>query len=153
MHFWGRKRKNTNIDREDERFELFNVGQRPSGTILMMRSKDQQIILGGQARLPKELFSEETLQVVVELNPAKNEVIAVACTPSLPVIEDWLRQLMIGMNIETGIHDLRKTIENRLHHKSKKSVLAAITDLARVYDEYRSGGPAPQSRRLDGLKW
>lgn len=119
----------------------------------MNRSKGQRVILGGQARLPKELFAEETLQVVVELDPAKNEVIAVGCTPSVPMIEGLLRQLMIGMNLETGIHDLRKSIERRLHYKGARAILAAVTDLARVYDEYRRGGNAPQSKRLDGFKW
>ena len=55
-----------------------------------MLNRKTSLILGGQARLPKELSAGEVFQVAVELDPAGNKVLAVSCGPcvsfqSLPI--------------------------------------------------------------------
>ena len=118
-----------------------------------MEPKGRTLVLGGQARLPKELSSGEVFQVVVELDPDTVEVLEVSFAPCLPVIEKMLRQLMIGMNLETGVNDLLNEIEQRLHHKSKKAVMTAIKDLVREYREYMYRPSKPPENRLEGFQW
>ena len=118
-----------------------------------MKPKGRILVLGGQARLPKELSAGEVFQVVVELDPATVEVLEVSFAPCLPVIEKMLRQLMIGMNLETDVNDLLDEIEQRLHHKSKKAVMTAIKDLFREYREYKYRASKPPEKRLEGFQW
>jgi hypothetical protein len=96
-------------------------------------------VVGGLARLPKELSSGEALQVVVELDADTGKVMEASLTPSMPVIEKLLRELLIGMDLETGVNDFMEAVERRLHHRSKKAVLAAVRDLVMAYREGRYG--------------
>lgn len=105
------------------------------------------LILGGQARLPKELSTGTVLQVVVELDVERNEVLDVNCAPCVPLIEQFLKQSMTGMNLEQDTDTLLEAIEKRLVHRSKKAVSTAVKDLVREYREYKHGPPPGQERR------
>jgi hypothetical protein len=118
-----------------------------------MESKERTLIIGGQARLPKELSVGEVFQVVVELDPTKVEVLDVSFTPCVPVIEKMLRQLMIGMKLETDLNQVLDEIEQRLHHKSKKAVMTAIKDLVREYREYQFRKTQKPGNRLEGYQF
>jgi len=100
-------------------------------------SPKRTIVLGGQARLPKELSTGEVFQIVVELDLATGEVIDASFGPCLPVVEKMLKHYMMGINLETETPDVLKVIEQRLSHKSRKAILTAIKDLLREYREYQ----------------
>lgn len=112
-----------------------------------MGSNRPTLILGGQARLPKELSTGTVFQLVVELDFERNEVLDVNCAPCLPLIERFLKQAMTGMNLEEDMETLLEGIEKRLIHRSKKAVSTAIKDLVREYREYKHGPTPGQERR------
>ncbi len=118
-----------------------------------MQTKKHTLILGGQARLPKEISTGQVFQVVVELDPEENRVIRASFAPCPSVIEDFLKQMIIGVNLETQLNDVLVAVEQRLQLRSKKAVLTAIKDLDRAYREYRYGSPRSQNERLDVFKW
>jgi hypothetical protein len=111
-----------------------------------MGSNRPTLILGGQARLPKELSTGTVLQIVVELDVERNRVLDVNCSPCIPLIEEFLKQSMSGMNLEQDMETLLEAIEKRLVHRSKKAVGTAVKDLVREYREYKHG-PAPGQER------
>ena len=106
-----------------------------------MERKRSTLFVGGQARLPKELSMGEVFQVIVELDPDTAKVIQASCHPCPPMIENFLRELMVGMNLETEADHLLEVIQQRLYHKSQKAILAAIRDLIREYKESQKGIP------------
>ncbi len=101
-----------------------------------MKSDVNTLIVGGQARLPKELSTGEVFQVVVELDQNTNKVLEASFSPCLPVIEKMLRQQMIGMSLDAEEHHILESIEQRLHHRNKRAVITAIKDLVREYKEF-----------------
>ena len=102
-----------------------------------MDSAIETLMIGGQARLPKELSLGEVFQTVVELDPSTNEVLDASFSPCSPIIERMLKQMMIGINLTTEVAGLLDTIEKRLHHRNKKAVITSIKDMAREYREYQ----------------
>ena len=57
-----------------------------------MVSEKPTMIVGGQARLPRELSSGGTvLQVVIKLDPTKGEVLEISCSPCVPLIDKLLK--------------------------------------------------------------
>lgn len=97
------------------------------------------VILGGFARLPKGLFSEETFQVIVELDSQNQEILDFSCIPHSRLIDQLLRDLLVGevFNLDWNMNKILGEIENDLHLKAKKAIVAAVRDLGRVYLEYR----------------
>ncbi len=113
-----------------------------------MASGRPTLVLGGQARLPKDLSTGILLQVVVELDPDRNEVLDACCSPCVPIIERLLKQLIVGINLETEIDVVLEGIEKRLHHRSKKAVSTAVKDLLREYKEYNYQASKPEEKRM-----
>jgi len=101
-----------------------------------MASEKETLVLGGQARLPKELSTGEVFQIVVEMNPETKEIFEVSCGPCVPIIEKFVREVLIGVNLEVDLNDILEVVDRRLHHRSKKAVSTAIKDLVREIREY-----------------
>ena len=93
-------------------------------------------IFGGQARLPKELSAVEVFQVIAHVEVSTGKVVEVDFVPCPPLIIGMLKQMMVGMSLQTDVNDLLVQIEQRLFHKSKKAVITAIKDLVREYREF-----------------
>lgn len=97
------------------------------------------IVLGGTSHLPKELSEGECLQITVLVDKDKLTVRDLNCTHCPRLIEDLLKQLMIGMHLEKDLEMLLSSINSRVHYRGKKAVLAAIRELMLVYREFRDG--------------
>lgn len=111
-----------------------------------MKNAGNTIIIGGVSRLPKELSQGESLQAVVELESDTGKVVQVSFTPSPPIIEKMLSDIMIGMKLEEDGEKMVESIRVRLHHRSQKAYMAAIRDLIREYNEFKYGSPkGPQA--------
>jgi len=93
-------------------------------------------IFGGQARLPKELSAVEVFQVIAHVDVPTGKVVEVDFMPCPPLIIGMLKQMMVGMSLQSDANDLLLQIEQRFFHKSKKAVITAIKDLVREYREY-----------------
>jgi hypothetical protein len=102
-----------------------------------MKSDKQTIILGGISRLPRDLSSGESFQIIVELDPDQGKVLEVSCSPCPPVVQNLLRELLIGMKLETEVEYLLHAIDRRVILKSKKAIIAAIRDLVKQYVEQK----------------
>jgi hypothetical protein len=102
-----------------------------------MSSTTNTLIVGGQARLPKELSTEEVFQVVVEVERDTHKVLEASFSPCLPVIEKMLRALMIGVRLDTEAMNILETLEQGLYHRNKRAIMTAIKDLVREYKEYQ----------------
>jgi len=102
-----------------------------------MVAEFRTLVIGGQARLPKELSPTEVFQVVVELNVERGEIVDCSFKPCLPTIEKILKKIMIGANLEKQGGEILEAVEKQLYHRSKKAVISAIKDLFREYREYR----------------
>ena len=118
-----------------------------------MASEKATLVLGGQARLPKELSTGEVFQIVVEMNPETNEILEVSCGPCVPIIEKFVRELLIGVNLEADLSDLLEAVDKRLHHRSKKAVSTAVKDLVREFREYKYRDTKQKDRRLEEFQW
>ena len=101
-----------------------------------MNHNAETFIFGGQARLPKELSAVEVFQVIAHVEVPTGKVIEVDFMPCPSLIIGMLKQMMVGMSLQTDVSDLLVQIEQRLFHKSKKAAITAIKDLAREYREY-----------------
>ena len=101
------------------------------------QSKKTTLILGGQSRLPKELSAGEVFQVIVEVELDTGDVIEASFGPCLPIIREFLRQLIVGISLKTEVNKIMEVIDRRVHHRSKKAILAAIKDVLREYKEYQ----------------
>ncbi len=111
-----------------------------------MNRKGNTLIIGGQSRLPKDLSQGESLQVIVELDTETGQILDVSFGPCLPMIQNFLRDFMIGINLEADAENLLEVIRQRFHHRSQKAFIAAIRDLLREYNEFKYGVPkGPQS--------
>ena len=108
-----------------------------------MQTKERTLIVGGQARLPKELSEAEVLQVIAEVEAATGKVLAMEIVPSAPLILEMLRQMIVGVSLKNDIHGLLQEIEQRLFHRSKKAVIVAVKDMAREYRESQAPKPIP----------
>lgn len=102
-----------------------------------MKFDANTLIVGGQARLPKELSTGEVFQVVVEVDRDTSKVLEASFSPCLPVIEKMLRQELIGVSLDTEASSILETIEKRLYHRNKRAVITAVKDVVREYKEYR----------------
>lgn len=108
-----------------------------------MQTKERTLIVGGQARLPKELTEAEVLQVMAEVDAATGKVLAVDIVPYAPLILEMLKQLLVGVSLRDDMHSLLQEIEQRLFHRSKKAVIVAVKDMAREYRESQAPKPIP----------
>jgi hypothetical protein len=108
------------------------------------------LVVGGQARLPKELASGGVFQLVVELDPKKGEIIEMSCAPCLPVVEKVLRELLVGIKLETEHDIVLEGIERRIIHRGKKAMSTAVKDLVREYREYKYQFSKSAESRTDG---
>ncbi|HEY5648340.1 MAG TPA: DUF3870 domain-containing protein [Nitrospiria bacterium] len=108
---------------------------------------DKRIVVGGQARLPKELFLGEVFQVIAEVEPESGEVVEIDFIPSSPLISRKLEQWIKGVSLTGDLGPLLQVIETRFLHKAKKAVMTAVKDLGREFKEAKTrnpvqGGPA-----------
>jgi hypothetical protein len=108
-----------------------------------MPTKERTLIIGGQARLPKELTEAEVLQVISEVEETTAKVLAVEMVPNSPLILEMLKQLLVGVSLKNDMHPLLLEIEQRLFHRAKKAVIVAVKDMAREYRESRLPKPVP----------
>ena len=102
-----------------------------------MEKMRQTVVIGGQSRLPQDLFPDRVLQLVVELEETSGNIKDVAFIPPLPVVQNLVLKQMNGMNIVLDLAETIKMIEERVHHRSRKAIIAAIRDLLREYRELR----------------
>jgi hypothetical protein len=102
-----------------------------------VKSDKRTTILGGISRLPRELSSGESFQVILELDPDQGKVLEASCSPCPPVVENFLRGLFIGTKLETEVEYLLHAIDQRVILKSKKAILAAVRDLVKQYEEQK----------------
>jgi hypothetical protein len=118
----------------------------------MIEFKNQTLVIGGQSKLPRELFGQEILQMEVELDIQDGQIIEISVTPSLPVVDRFLRKRMIGLHLESEIETARSTIQKELIFRGRKAILSALSDIVRQYGEYeRPLASAPENQSDSGL--
>ena len=103
-----------------------------------MQSKYKTMLVGGQARLPKELDEAEVLHVIAELDVATGKVLEVEIIPCPALIASLLRPILIGFSLRDDLSAVLHEIEQRLFHKCKKAVMVAIRDMVWEYRESQS---------------
>ena len=108
-----------------------------------MQPKERTLIVGGQARLPKELTEAEVFQVIAEVDEGTGKVLEIEIDPSSPLILEMLKQLLVGMSLKNDVHALLQEIDQRLFHRAKKAVIVAVKDMAREYRESQAPKPPP----------
>ena len=118
-----------------------------------MSSEKETLVLGGQARLPKELSTGEVFQIVVEMNLKTGEISEVSCGPCVSIIEKFVKELLTGVSLETDLNKVLEEVDKRLHHRSKKAVSTAIKDLLRELREFKNRDTKQQDRHLEGFQW
>jgi hypothetical protein len=100
-----------------------------------MPPKERTLIVGGQARLPKEITEAEVFQVIAEVDEGTGKVLAVEIAPNSPLILEMLKQMLVGISLRNGVANLLAEIDQRLFHRAKKAVIVAVKDMAREYRE------------------
>lgn len=108
-----------------------------------MQPKERTLIVGGQARLPKELTEAEVFQVIAEVDEGTGKVLAVEIAPGAPLILEMLKQMLVGVSLKNDLHELLQEIDLRLFHRAKKAVIVAVKDMAREYRESQVPKPPP----------
>ena len=108
-----------------------------------MQTKERTLIVGGQARLPKELTEAEVFQVISEVEAATGKVLEIEISPVSPLILELLKHLLVGVSLKNDVHALLQEIEQRLFHRAKKAVIVATKDMAREYRESQAPKPIP----------
>jgi hypothetical protein len=108
-----------------------------------VQSKNKILLIGGQARLPKELVEAGVLQVIAEVDVPTGKVLEVEIIPCPALIAGMLRPMLVGLSLRNDVSALLNEIEQRLFHKSKKAVMVAIRDVVWEYRESQSPKPPP----------
>ncbi|MBI3995349.1 MAG: DUF3870 domain-containing protein [Nitrospirae bacterium] len=108
-----------------------------------MLSKEKILIIGGMARLPKEISEAEVFQVIAEVDAENAKVLGVEISPSSPLILEMLKQILVGVSLRDDAHALLQEIELRLFHRAKKAVIVAVKDMVREYRESQAPKPPP----------
>jgi hypothetical protein len=108
-----------------------------------MQTKERTLIIGGQARLPKEITEAEVFQVIAEVDEATGKVLEVEIAPCAPLILELLKHLLVGVSLKNDVHELLQEIERRLFHRAKKAVIVAVKDMTREYRESQAPKPLP----------
>ncbi len=110
-----------------------------------MQLKERTLIIGGTARLPKEITEAEVFQVIAEVDAATGKVLGIDIAPGSPLILEMLKQMMVGMSLREDVNDLLQEIEQRLFHRAKKAVIVAVKDMVREYRESQAPKSPPPS--------
>jgi hypothetical protein len=112
-----------------------------------MESKNRSIVIVGQARLPRGLFEQEILQLIVELDSGDGRIMEMAVTPSLPLVEKFLRRQMIGLHLVSGTPSLIRYVQEGLIYRGSKAILAAMTDVVRKHGDFLQALAIPRGDR------
>lgn len=109
-----------------------------------MVKENKRIIIGGQARLPKDLSSGEVFQVVAEVDRESGKILEIEFSPAFPLLSKKLREWILGVSLAEDLGPVLQMIETGLYHKAKKAVLTAVKDLAREFRESKSREKIPE---------
>lgn len=96
------------------------------------------MVIGGQARLPKELSEHAVLIILAKVAVQTGEILEVECSPSLDLVHGVLREAALGKKVPEDLELILNEIEGRLIFKGKRAILTAIKDLFREFHEHNS---------------
>jgi len=114
-----------------------------------MPTKERTLIVGGQARLPKDITEAEVFQVMAEVEAGTGKVLEIEIAPGSPLILEMLKNLLVGVSLKNEMQELLQEIDRRLFHRAKKAVAVAVKDMAREYRESQAPKPLYPPSTLD----
>lgn len=95
------------------------------------------ILVGGQARLPKELSENVVLLVMAILEKSTGKILEVECIPCMNLIQKLLADILLGKNIPEDLETILNELDDRLIYKGKRALMTAIKDLTREYQDQK----------------
>ncbi|HEY5648015.1 MAG TPA: DUF3870 domain-containing protein [Nitrospiria bacterium] len=102
-----------------------------------MAERKNTIVVGGQARLPKELSDNIVLTVLAKMETATGKILEVECLPCMKLVQDLLGDVVLGRNIPDDLDAILNELEKRLIFKGKRALMTAMKDLAREFQEQK----------------
>lgn len=97
------------------------------------------LIFSGISRLPENVTAKHVfgyLSVELEVDPVDYKIVDASCTLLPSLGEKILINALVGYQIEEGIKNAIKEIENRFYSTTKRAVIAAIEDAYKKYMDY-----------------
>ena len=93
------------------------------------------VLVGGQSRLPKDQGPNAIFEAMLQVDLHTGKVLEASFGPCLPVTNEFVKRLVMGMSIKTDLEEIVTALELRLSSRIKKAIMAAIRDAARNYEE------------------
>ncbi len=103
-----------------------------------MADTKRTMVIGGQARLPKELSENAVLILLAKVDVQTGKIQDVECSPSLDLVHGLFREAALGKKIPDDLEAILSEIDSRLVFKGKKAILTAIKDLSREFQEFKA---------------
>ena len=100
------------------------------------------VIFSAYAKLPVGITAYEAhkvIGVIVVIDVHTGIVLQAECTLATKVANDFMAQLLIGYNFDTGLEPLYNMIDKHHQGSSKKAVLTAVRMLYDKYISYKNG--------------
>jgi hypothetical protein len=107
---------------------------RKLGTI----AEDRHVVLVGYGKFPQNTSAEQVHQVLaiaVRLDWASNRIIDASTTLLTRVAEEFICELLSGMDLNTGAEGFIERIKTDYHGHAQKAIIAAFRDLIGRYEE------------------
>ncbi len=100
------------------------------------------LIFAGFAKLPANAgvpYGGGVLAIEIEVDPYDMRVVDAACQ-CLPALgEKFLTGLLVGAKLEEGLERAASEIRSRYFSITQRSMIAALQDVQRRYEEFRKG--------------
>ena len=108
-----------------------------------MSSTKNTIVVGGQARLPKELSANVVLTVMAVLERSTGKILEVDCQPCMNLVKGLLGDILLGKNVPDDLEMILSAMDDRLFFKGKRALMTAIKDLSREFQEQKFKSSEP----------
>ncbi|NLC12389.1 MAG: DUF3870 domain-containing protein [Firmicutes bacterium] len=109
---------------------------------------EDSILLSGYAKLPANMVRASTEQVIgvaVVVDPKTSLVIDAECSLVLEIARNFLKDIMIGINLEKDFDDLISKIEKRYQGSASKAIMTALKVIYNKYLGYlKNNSPKTQ---------
>jgi hypothetical protein len=105
-----------------------------------MESKDT-IICTGYSRLPDGMAAKNLYGVMgvgFEIDPETDFIVNASCTFVTNMCTDFIKEILKGHDLKTGIEDPIKRFEARYFGLGKKAIITAMRDAYNQYSIYKS---------------
>ncbi|MCL4459017.1 MAG: DUF3870 domain-containing protein [Chloroflexi bacterium] len=100
------------------------------------------VFFAGYARLPESVTGrdgEQVLGLELEVDPDTDLIVDLSCTAVLPLGAKFIKDLLVGHNLQETMDGPKKEIEWHYFSATQKAILAALDNVYERWQRYKKG--------------